>query len=521
MKAKLLLGATIAVASGLAMGLSAARAGEVVIDNFDDADTSVSNNWSWENWSNTTEIEADDTLDAGGSTGIGSLKMLCEFPNNPGGYSQCVITGVLGYTVDAESLYSAIECDLRLDPASYPRIDGVHYGQFEINLRNGPNWDWTQVGTIQLTSVNTNWTHLSFPIKAPADAVHRITLKLGENNLTNTVILNIDNLRWIENTNPVAPPTMSIQRSKPGLNLLAGTGGQYDRQNIAVASTAPSVTWVGATDPVSFSVTIADFPGTNYAGIDNHIYLVPDGITAPGTENSPDWNEPSVMLIQTAVGTDGTATMTFRYKTNYPNSNGAPTTTGGSQYFNSDPSVGPVGTLGSVSSPTPIGTWTVKLNTDTTITLTAPGGATTNLVMPAADAAQFSGNILFYTGVQPNQLANIGQAVILSGVKITQGSTTVEDHFTTAPLSTDNWVVNANNAADVQVVTPADPFWVSWTTPASNFGLQASPSLSSPTNWVDIAATPTLIGTQMRALINSTNVPSANQGFFRLLKPAQ
>jgi hypothetical protein len=190
-------------------------------------------------------------------------------------------------------------------------------------------------------------------------------------------------------------------------------------------------------------------------------------------------------------------------------------------YFHADPANGPVGTLGTISAPSPLGTWTVTFNKDTEITLTAPNGAVTNFVMPAVDAALFSRDITFYAGVQPNQLAYIGQAAILSGVKISSGANTLlEDQFTTAPLNADRWAVSASNAGCVSLITRADPYWVSWTTPASGFVLQTNSVVTLGT-WGDSGLTDTLIGAKKRVLMTGASLPGASQGFFRLVKKAQ
>jgi len=265
-------------------------------------------------------------------------------------------------------------------------------------------------------------------------------------------------------------------------------------------------------------MTIADFPnGTTYGGHQAHMYLSPG---APGTENSPDWNEPTCVLFEVKANANGTGTGTFHYKTNAPNSNGPATldnTT--TMYFNAAATNGPVGQLGSVTGSSILGTWTVTFSQNTNITLTAPDNTTTSLVMPPEDAVQFAGDVTAYFGAMPGQFANIGQAVILRGAKITAGATTwLEDNFSVAPLDTLLWTVNASSAAAVVVVTPTDPYWVSWTTPSSGFTLQTNSTLNA-TSWGDPGLTDTLVGTRKRVLIPGSALPSAGSGFFRLIKP--
>src|SRR5207237_7055503 len=184
--------------------------------------------WSWESGSDPASVAFDASNAGGGAAGSGSMQVVNNFPSRPTGYSQSVVTLSLACDVDAETLYTNISFDIRLDPGSYPRVDGTTYGGVELIFRNGSAWDWNSLGFYELTSANTNWTHLNFKVKAPGNAVHHLTLKLGENNLTNTVTYYVDNLRWDEAPLNIPPPTMSIVKTRPGLNLLAASGGQYD-----------------------------------------------------------------------------------------------------------------------------------------------------------------------------------------------------------------------------------------------------------------------------------------------------
>ena len=449
-------------ASLIASGRSA-QAGQVVINNFNDA--SEASKWSWENWSDPAVTSFDDTLDAGGdAAGTGSLRVVNNFPDRPDGYSQSVVTIALGGNVDAETQYSKVSLDVRVDPSSALRANGQNYGVLEVIFRNGGDWTWNSLGGVPLTT--TDWVHLEFQVKVPGDKVHHLTLKLGENNLTNTVIYNVDNIHWIESTVQLPPPTMSVAKSGVGLNLSAGSAGQYDRQNIRTI--IPGLGWVGSADPVSYSVTVNGFPSAvSNPGFQTHLYLVPG---APGAENSPDWNQPSVVLISINADAAGGGTATFHYKTNAPNSNGP----GGNGYFNTDPMNGFVGQLGSVHGASILGTWSFTFSQDTKIALTAPDGTVTNIEMPAEDAGLFAGDITVYYGIMPAQNANIGMTAILSAAKVTQGAAALVDENFAAVLDAGLWKLQAESVASVAVVTDADPFWVYWTSPASGFTMAGS-----------------------------------------------
>lgn len=508
--------AAFAVLAGTLGTILSTLAGEVVISNFDDPNDATL--WTWESWSSEALVEHDATLDAGGGAeGSGSMRIINNFPDNPTGYSQAVVSlnmANVGGEVNAEKLYTKISLDIRLDPSSYPRVDGVNYGWFEVIFRNGSDWSWNALAGFELTLAYTNWTHLEFPVKAPGDAVHHLTLKLGQNYLTNTVIYNIDNLRWTEVAGPIPQPTMSIESTTAGLNLIAGTSGQYDRQNVKTAT--PAYGWVGMPEPMTYSFSIKKFPnGATYPGHNAHIYLVPG---TPGTEEYPDWNEANCIIFAVHANTDGSAIGSFHYKTNSPGSNGPATLDGTTtMYFNDSPTNGPVGALGSVTSATALGTWSLSFSQDSNITMTAPDGASTAVAMPADDAALFAGDLTVYYGISPGNTANIGQTVVLNSAKITLGSVVLlEDDFSTSPLNTELWTVNAASSACVSLITATDPYWVSWTTPASGFVLQTNPGVDSA-NWTDLTLTETLLGTKKRVLVPSTSLPGTAQGSFRLI----
>ena len=482
------------------------RGGEVPINHFD---TATESRWYWENWSDPATTEWDGTQNAGGGAdGSGSLRVSNNFPDRPNGYGQSVISLDLGGNVDAETLYSKVILDVKVDPSSALRSTGTGYGALEVIFRNGTDWTWNSLGAVQLTS--TEWVHLEFPVKAPGDRVHHLTLKLGENNLTNTVIYNVDNIRWVESATQLPPPVMSIAAAKPGLNLTAGSAGQYDRQNIRTVGT--SFGWVDAPEAVSYSVTIKDFPSAvANPGFQTHLYLVPG---TPGTEASPDWNQPTVVYITMNADAAGGGNATFHYKTNAPNSNGP----GGNGYFNTDPNNGFVGQLGSVHGASILGTWTFTFSENTKIALIAPDGTTTNVQMPAEDAALFAGDLVVWYGIMPTQVANIGLTAILGGASIASGGAVlVEDTFAEG-LNPEIWRVQAQSAAAVVPVLGENPFWVYWTSPASGFRLQQNPGLGEA-DWTDSTGVAALMGTQWRLLVTDDARPSASAGNFRLLKP--
>jgi len=80
--------------------------------------------------------------------------------------------------------------------------------------------------------------------------------------------------------------------------------------------------WIGkGATPVTYSLTIADYPAPAYAGFQTHVFLTP----SYGTENAPDWNQPNVVFLELNQDTNGVARAVFRYKVNAPNNNTTPT----------------------------------------------------------------------------------------------------------------------------------------------------------------------------------------------------
>jgi len=138
--------------------------------------------------------------------------------------------------------------------------------------------------------------------------------------------------------------------------------------------------------------------------------------------------------------------------------------------------------------------------------------------MPPEDAVQFAGDVKVYFGIMPGETKNIGQTAVISRIQINSGlNTLLDDSFSASPLNPDLWVVRAASSAGVKVITPSEPYYVLWTTPASGFVLRFSPDLKDP-NWTDPGLTDELVGTMRRVLVPATALPAAPQGFFRLLK---
>jgi hypothetical protein len=399
-----------------------------------------------------------------------------------------------------------------------------NYGPLEFGLVTHPDANtWGQVYltnyTVPLSA--TNWTHLAVPIDPAAAGLETVSgwfIKMWSNGaFTNTLALNVDNL-WLEpvptNALPTPPPTMGLEEAKPGLNFIAAGTGQYDRQNIRTLS--PDYSWLGkGNSPVSYSCTVSSYPGTNHPNFEIHAYLIPVpydpaiGNGAIGLGSSPDWDQTNCIFMELQNKADGSATFTFRWKTNsIPDGNAT--------YYSS-----PLAILTETNGP--LGTWALSFLNNTNVTLTSPSGGLTNFEFSTDKLAGYvdqSGAALplyYYIGAKPQDIGNIGLSAQVSRVKVQGAGTLIDENFLNqSSLNTNVWEFAQNNAGAVLVV-PANSVWVNWTLPDAGFVLQTN-SVATGNGWKEngLATLQMAAGRQM--LISPTGRPGIGQGFFRLLK---
>lgn len=329
-----------------------------------------------------------------------------------------------------------------------------------------------------------------------------------------TSIFYVDNIKFNFNTNVVIPrPQMAVNKAKKGLNIIAAqNGSQYQRNGVRSLDTDVLGTqWYGNTNPVTYSVTIGDFPnGATYGGFQAHIFLSTDGSTT-----EPDWNNPNVIFVQFQSTGTGQGICNFRFKTNSPNSNGQ----GSSGFFGT-------GAIMSKTWPSILGTWSVTFTNNSFVTVVGPDGSGTNFDM-GADAAtwfqSFTPNMAAYFGCQPNSPSNIGQRMTYSRIKITDGTNTVaDDSFTLADpfseIDPTHWTAECDAPTAVALkVVDQDAFWVQWNKPDGFLtAFEISSNLLS--GWVDPGLTIRDMGT-VRGIYAGTNdlVNYPNTAYFRLV----
>lgn len=506
-----------ALAAAGALLANSANAAENLVVNTFDADTSANAFWLWWGGMN-REVLWDGEKDAGGSETPGSVKVSLTFDDTLGD-NQYAIGFALAGSAWNNSLvaspvdYSAIEFDILWDPENTVTPEQINSGPdagFNMGLLPA---DWSQdwISPAPTLTGAATWQRVTVPIPVTKPSFAGLIFKkwqpgggLGEG-LSGTFNFWIDNIRLIASDAPPPVPTMAIAKSdSKGLKLTANAGGQYQRQNIAATSAEALATWwLDNAEPVTYSLTLVESP--KIGGFQNHLFLVPDS----GNGTSPDYSDPTAIFLDIRQNADGTGSATFRYKVNQPNGNGM-------MYGD--------GVIGSLGVASPLGTWSLRFQNNTNITLTAPDGASTNFNMSAEHAELFrpSGTMTASFGVQPNEINNIGNSSTFGEFKIMVGSTTVvQDDFTTVydggqgPVNPDLWTRRMDNATGIAVLNSAG-YQVSWGMPDTGYSLLASSNVNN--GWTDLNVPLTLAGSVRSAFVASTNLPAGNNGFFVLQK---
>ena len=285
-------------------------------------------------------------------------------------------------------------------------------------------------------AASNSWQHIKCPITAATitdSQVIGLWLKkyFGDTEQSNyTAAFWVDNITFDGAVIPTHPKqsALSISKPVPGLQCnFSGTAGNasYDRE--AICTDNSTYSFVDASGPVSYSMTIASDPGTNtsFAVIE----FDPNIDSTSGTATEPDWVEQNLFRILLNVNGTGSEVQ-FQCKTNSVDGNG--------QYFAAG-----APTWNSTSSI--LGTWTFTISHNTNILCVAPDGSSTNMPFPlgfqSSDVeANFppASGMFVYMGAQGNGSSGEGSRWVFSKFAISGGGVT--------PLSED-WVAEANTGS--------------------------------------------------------------------------
>lgn len=485
------------------LGSSAVPDGTIIVDDFVPAGVSPANPANYDRYQSTnvysggqitnvygnwfgsafSSLSWDSTTDANNSPSSGSLKIDLNWANGSQFvvWNQGSVNNFFALNINALQ-YTNFQCDVKFAPGS--ASDAGNFGQPIFgHLRFGDRTssygqDW--FGAVDIAATNTGWVHVSIPLNAIADQnltnINGLLFNIDKNfynlNLTGTSTFWIDNIKFVGATtvfsNP--PPILAIEKARPALRIFAGsTANIYDREGLATTDNSQS--WVGGTYPVSYSFKLLSYP----ANINQtHIFIVP--VNASGQANMGNAGTPNQfidyqasnilsMVINPLGG--GSVSATVQWKTNTPNAN-------------------PNQTALTITNSTAIGTWTLRFNSASTGTLTAPGASPVAFTINDANVStDFANPAVAYFGIQPNSTAGIGQhedwgSISVSGVAGTQES---EDFTTDTTFNPNNyWAINSAQASSLQLATASSPYWINWTLPASGYGLGTAMSITGNTN---------------------------------------
>ncbi len=320
-------------AMGLALLAGTAQASSTVVWSFDTAPDVTS---AWFSWYGGGTVTADMTTgNPGGSMHIFGNSAVDQnmfvipgwWPNNTPDTS-----AHQWYSNNPKDLttYTNVEFDIKWDTANSTagisdiNANGDPFAGVDLWYVDTGNNAGLRIGVFQVPNAASNgWVHVNVPIPITIGASSATSggiafKKYAGSAAFGTVAFWIDNIQLDKADVPTPPPTMSGPvPAKTGLNLTAVTG-PYNRENIQTIATT-NETWIGkGAAGATYSFTIAQgVDGSAGAQFQNHIFLC----SAPGTESSPDWNEPNVIFMDLQSTTSGGTSWTFRYKTNLPSGN--------------------------------------------------------------------------------------------------------------------------------------------------------------------------------------------------------
>ncbi len=486
-----------------------------------------------------TPITWDGTMDAQSNVNSGSL--LIQLPFGAGG-DQAVWFGTFanhgiydGSIVYDGTFFTNIEFDIFVDPSS-PTNGAGNFGPMYASLvrsgtpSGGGPFNANDLLTIPITASN-QWAHLTIPVLTGTDAAGFddpgvIGFVFRKDNFGGFPHAPVK--FWLDNVSvkfsgkvlPPPHPTMSIRKQVNGLYIHSGAG-DYERQEVRTVQTTLSgvnYSWYGSNAPVTYSFTVADYPGANHPGFHTYIYMVPTPLVGSGDNNSaPDYQEPNIIWLSLDLGGDGSASYTFRWKTNLFASNG--TGTGTNDFFSAPHEF--------IRNPTALGTWSATFVNNTNVTLMAPSGASTNFNMDPNLAALFT-NIYIYVGVHADTAAaDKGLATVLSRVHIQGlGTADIDDNFTADPPGlpdTSIWELEPTTSANLFIPDPAGNWIVSWSLPFSTGYTLQTNSVLGNTNSFPWATNglpgPVNLGLLKRTFLTTNDVPTVGTRFFRAANP--
>ncbi len=400
---------------------------------------------------------------------------------------------------------------LRDDGYSFPTNNNV-FTNFSIELGN-PNFSTSNnlAGTWEHILINgTNGLpSAAQPTSGNTNTVRAVTFQwfFTGHNLNGNVTCYVDNLViWTNGT--IAQPTMTISNytGPKGILNVATTPNStvdqaiYERQ--VLRTVGRTYSWIGSASTINsggtgptntYALTITNFPPPANSNFQAHIWVA----TGTPVEANADWVESNCFRMIIQNNADGTASGTVSWKVYDAND--------GNMYNGGAGDVN--GTLGTVTNPSPLGTWSFTIDHDVNVTITAPGGntVTTNIPynsddLPAigtfygiigAGAAIFRNPATVYIGCLPNNTNNIGQKATFSNFQITSNGVTIfSDNFSGNSLDKTKWVIAAEDPSGISQIPGNAAFLLGWTLPDAGFVLGAKTNSLNTGVWAGTSIIP-------------------------------
>jgi hypothetical protein len=497
-------------------------------NNFDPATHQSGSQWiNTDNWGS-LPIDPTTPDPLGGPTAA-SLKVVNDFST---GSRNVNVWGTFSGNAWDESLkvdlanFETVSFDIYMGTNNTPSAAG-DFGTIGIGYQY--SWGYYQFGRVVIPgAASNNWVHFTVPVDSSLPNAHTCpSLEFNINNDNPSNYPSTQQTVWIGNVvmkytaQVIAPPPVGpLVKAVPGLTQFISAGPSHNnRVSVRTAQSGSfQLSWYDANFPVEYSFTIADFLPDATAG--SWGYFVTLDITPEPLPNqgnlSPDWNNSSDLQFQIVSKGNKTANAGLSYKVNNPNSQSAWTDL-----------VAPWTGLPVASA---AGTWKLTFTDNTHITLTAPDGTFTNVILPSADAAYWNGQVGVYLSTKSAQDAVIGMRSTFSKFSISGVPDSFVEDFTkgytngglTTPfLQLRSQVYGGGNTPNPpnQVFVPNGEnfYWMSWGTPDTGLVPAMSSSLGSGADWNSLINGPLENNTNRFNLINTAEM-SAPQGFFGLFK---
>ena len=493
---------------------------------------------SWIYWYNTpgnnTQMTNDPTTpDTLAGPGAGSLEVYTPFTNT--NTTQDVFFGTFGngggydFSVEVSLLnFSKVSFDIYVGTNNLPNSSG-NFGTLNVGvITSGYSYEGFGGGGVTIPSSASNgWVHLSVPVDQTLASVANIpgiafTIANYGGYPTNPFTFWLGNLVMTYSGAPPPPPTTGISKVVPGLTQFADELPSYNRQDLRTdQSGTANLTWYNQPGPVTYSWTIAAFPGSAHSNFLAGFSLTPDPV-ASQDYSDPDWTSTNDLWVAIQNNADGTVTAGIAYKTNQPTANG--------QLYAAPGQLVPYNNeTNGLTVPSAVGTWSLTFNNNTNITLTAPNGASTNVDLDPNVAALYNGYVGAFLYSSPTANANIGQYCTYSAYKITGVGTPVNENLTSGKLSSSfletisqNYYYTGDyttNPPDQVFVTSGDAYWLYWTLPDAGFSPVISATVKNPV-WQNLNDTIFENNGQHWMKVTKNDIAGYETGFFALIQRA-